>query len=93
MVYLLTVVIGFLIFVGIVWGMRYPYGGSDHAYHYKLIQLIKQNGHRFVYSYNDFSKHLAVCPQLYHIICSFFSNVTLLNRANFMNYVIMFLLF
>ena len=92
MVYLLTVVIGFLIFLGIVWGMRYPYGGSDHAYHYKLIQLIKQNGHRFVYSYNDFSKHLAVCPQLYHIICSFFSNVTLLNRANFMNYVIMFLI-
>lgn len=79
----------FCIFLFIVKNMDYPYGGSDHAYHFKLIKFIKQNKHYFVSNFNAFNQHLAVCPQLYHWICSFFSDEFLLRKANWIGYALM----
>ncbi len=79
----------FCIFLFIVKNMDYPYGGSDHAYHFKLIKFIKQNKHYFVSNFNAFNQHLVVCPQLYHWICSFFSDEFLLRKANWIGYTLM----
>ncbi|WP_104722762.1 hypothetical protein [Helicobacter mesocricetorum] len=87
---LLMMCIGsFCIFLGIVRKMDYPYGGSDHAYHFKLIKFIKNNKHWLVSKFDSFNQHIAVCPQLYHWICSFFSDCFLLRKANWIGYVLM----
>ena len=87
----LIVIVSFLIFGFVVRKMNYPYGGTDHAYHYKLISYIKRNHHWMVRKFNE--NYLFVCPQLYHIICSFLSDNILLKRANFVNFIIVFLMF
>ncbi|WP_276953828.1 hypothetical protein [Helicobacter rodentium] len=84
----LALLFGLLIQMLIIKNMKYPYGGSDHAMHYKIIQAIKNSHHRFFITHC----HPAY-PKLYHFICSFFGNEFLLKKANYISYIFAFLIF
>lgn len=84
----LALLFGLMIQMLIIKNMKYPYGGSDHAMHYKIIQAIKNSRHRFFITHC----HPAY-PKLYHFICSFFGNEFLLKKANYISYVFAFLIF
>lgn len=78
-----------LLFVWIVNKMDYPYSRSDHAYHYKLSNLIRENRHFPIANFEKIYSYFNIYPQLYHVFCSFIPNEFLLKKANVINYVIM----
>lgn len=88
---LIMSILSFILFLWIVRKMNYPYGGTDHAYHYKLSNLIRNNHHLPVANFEDIYQYFSVYPQLYHVICSFFPDDFLLKKANVVNYAIMLL--
>lgn len=92
MFWMINGLVGIILFGLIVNLMKYPYGGSDHSYHFKLINLIKRNNYRFVVNFDDIYSYMEVCPQLYHWICSAINPNFLLKKANYVNYIIGFVL-
>ena len=89
MLFVILSILSCLLFIWIVNKMDYPYGGSDHAYHYRLLNLIRKNYHFPVANFERIYQYFSVCPQLYHVFCSFIPNDFLLKKANIINHVIM----
>lgn len=89
---MLFILMSFVLFVGIVKLMRYPYGGSDHCYHYRLTQYNKQSPNLLASHFERYYQHFYVCPQLYHYLCSKLPNSFLLEKANWVNYIISFVM-
>lgn len=87
LIYSIIIVVSYLVFLLIVRSMNYPYGGTDHAYHYRLAHYIKSNHHYLVKKF-PYWIPFSVCPQGYHWVCSFLNRRYLLQKANVINYVI-----